>query len=280
MMITPMFEASVVMFPASNTSVSKELLVQAFSGRPNVHDFGEEEQAEQLLQALNSEPLRSRICEKYNLMNHYEIDPDGKYPRTELQNQYKSNINFRLTEFMSVEISVRDSDPEIAAGIANDISNLVDTVFNDMKRERILVALRFVNDEYLEAEQELLINRDSLRLVSSEIAQEINGGKNTQEVIAAIAMNWAKYQMMIDQVRNTAGIELGLSFRLREAMFEAEQVMAHKFIVERAFVPEKKAYPNKSLIVITSTFASLLFALILLILIDNVKARMAIQKEE
>ena len=41
------------------------------------------------------------------------------------------------------------------------------------------------------------------------------------------------------------------------------------------FPPEKKAYPNKSLIVIVSTFASLLFALIVLIVIDNIKARLA-----
>jgi uncharacterized protein involved in exopolysaccharide biosynthesis len=50
--------------------------------------------------------------------------------------------------------------------------------------------------------------------------------------------------------------------------------------VERAFPPEKKAYPKKSLIVIVSTFASLLFALIVLIVIDNIKARVAILKEE
>lgn len=280
MMITPMFEASVVMFPTSNTSVSKELLVQAFSGHPNVFDFGEEEQAEQLLQVLNSEPLRSRICEKYDLMNHYGISPNGKYPRTELMDQYKSNINFRLTEFMSVEISVRDEDPEMAAHIANDISDLVDTVFNDMKRERILMALQLVKKEHMQAEQEFLLIRDSLNMVYSELTEGMDAGKSTQDLLLVLTKNWAKYQMMTDQIRNAAGVEVGLNWRLREALVEAEQVMAHKFVVERAFAPEKKAYPNKSLIVIASTFASLLFALIVLILIDNVKARMAIQEEK
>ena len=44
-----MFQSSVIMFPASSASISKELLVQNYSGRQNVHGFGEEEQAEQLL---------------------------------------------------------------------------------------------------------------------------------------------------------------------------------------------------------------------------------------
>lgn len=280
MMITPMFEASVIMFPTSNTSVSKELLVQAFSGHPNVFDFGEEEQAEQLLQVLNSEPLRSRVIEKYDLMKHYGISPNGKYPRTELMDQYKSNVSFRLTEFMSVEISVKDEDPEMAANMANDISELVDTVFNDMKRERILTALQLVNEEHKQAEKEYYMIRDSLNMVYTKLTSEINAGGKTEDLIMAITKNWAQYQMMTDQIRNAAGVEVGLNWRLREAVIEAQQVMAHKFVVEQAFVPEKKAYPNKSLIVIASTFASLLFALIVLIIIDNVKARIAIQEEK
>lgn len=280
MMITPMFEASVVMFPTSNTSVSKELLVQAFSGHPNVFDFGEEEQAEQLLQVLNSEPMRSKIYEKYDLMSHYGISPNGKYPRTELMDQYKSNINFRLTEYMAVEISVRDEDPEMAANIANDISNFVDTIFNDMKKERIQTALRLVKEEHQQAEKEFYEIRDSLNMVYAELTRGMDSGKSTEDLFMLITKNWAKYQMMTDQIRNAAGVEVGLNWRLREAMIEAEQVMAHKFVVEQAFVPEKKAYPNKSLIVIASTFASLLFALIVLILIDNVKARVAIQEEK
>ncbi len=122
-MITPMFQSSVIMFPASNASVSKDLLSQNYSGRQNVHGFGEEEQAEQLLQIINSEPIRTRIIA--------EVQSDGALRNrsrcqissyTSCMKQYRSNINFRLTEFMSVEISVMDQDPDYAANIANDIS--------------------------------------------------------------------------------------------------------------------------------------------------------------
>ncbi|MCK4750992.1 MAG: hypothetical protein KAT15_28230, partial [Bacteroidales bacterium] len=146
LMITPMFSSSVIMFPASGASVARGLLAQNYTGRYSVYGFGEEEQAEQLLQVLHSEPIRTRIIEKYNLVEHYEIDAEGKYPVTELLKQFNSNINFRLTEFMSVEISVMDSDPEISAAIANDISNLVDTIYNGMKKKRALNALDLVEE--------------------------------------------------------------------------------------------------------------------------------------
>ena len=85
---------------------------------------------------------------------------------------------------------------------------------------------------------------------------------------------------MLQLVRSGAQIEAGLSLRYREARLEAEQNLPYKFVVEEAFPSEKKAYPKKSLIVIVSTFASLLFALIVLIVIDNIKARVAIQEEK
>ena len=68
--------------------------------------------------------------------------------------------------------------------------------------------------------------------------------------------------------------------REEQARLEAEQSLPYKFVVEQAYPSEKKAYPKKSYIVIVSTFASLLFALIVLIIIDNIKARVAIQEEK
>ncbi len=85
---------------------------------------------------------------------------------------------------------------------------------------------------------------------------------------------------MMNMVRNEGQIVAGLSLRYKEARLESEQNLPYKFVVESAYPPEKKAYPNKSLIVIVSTFASLLFALIVLIIIDNIKVRMAIQEEK
>ena len=278
--ITPMFEANVIMFPATSASISKELLVQNYAGRQNVHGFGEEDQAEQLLQILNSVPIRLRVIEKYNLMEHYEIDPEGKYPMTELFEQYKSNINFRLTEFMSVEIAVRDRDPDIAADMANHISDLVDTIYNDMKKERAKEALRLVEREYREAEQKVLMLRDSLDQLSSQLSTRINmGGDPTDNLVRALSEKGTIYLTMLRKVQSESSIEAGLSLRYREARLEAEQNLSHKFVVEEAFPPEKKAYPNKSLIVIVSTFASLLFALIVLIVIDNIRERVAIKEE-
>jgi uncharacterized protein involved in exopolysaccharide biosynthesis len=277
LMITPMFQSRVIMFPASNASVSKDLLSQNYSGRQNVHGFGEEEQAEQLLQILNSEPIRTRIIEKYNLMEHYEIETDAKYPLTELYSRYRSNIKSRLTEYMSVEISVMDRDPEYAANMANDISDLVDTVYNNMKKERAREALRLVEHEYQEAVQNLALLRDSLNLLSRQFS---SGRTNSGDLLSVLSENGAMYLTMNSLVRAESQLVSELSLRYKEARLEAEQNLSYKFVVERAFPSEKKAYPKKSLIVIVSTLASLLFALIVLIIVDNIRDRVAIREEK
>jgi tyrosine-protein kinase Etk/Wzc len=281
LLITPMFQSSVIMFPASSASVSKDLLSQNYSGRQNVHGFGEEEQAEQLLQILNSEPVRSRIIQKYNLMEHYEIEKDSKYPLTQLYEQYTSNINFRLTEYMSVEVSVMDRDPDYAANMANDISDLVDTVFNSMKKERAREAFRLVERAYLESEAQLVALRDSMNLLSGQVSANMStSGDPTNNLVRAISENGALYITMMNMVRAETQVVAELSLRHKEARLEADQNLPHKFVVEKAYPSEKKAYPKKSLIVIVSTFASILFALIVLIIMDNVRARVAIQEEK
>jgi uncharacterized protein involved in exopolysaccharide biosynthesis len=281
LLITPMFQSTVIMFPASNASISKDLLSQNYSGRQSVHGFGEEEQAEQLLQILNSEPIRGRIIQKYNLMEHYEIEADAKYPLTNLYDQYRSNINFRLTEFMSVEIAVLDHDPEYAANMANDISDLVDTVYNSMKKERALEAFRLVKREYTESAANLAAIRDSLNLLSKQVSADVKtSGNPNNNLIKAISENGALYLTMLSLVRSESQLVSELSLRYKEARLEAEQNLSHKFVVEKAYPSEKKAYPKKSLIVIVSTLASLLFALIVLIIVDNIGARAAIQEEQ
>jgi len=279
LLITPMFQSSVIMFPTSNASISRDLL--NYPGSQNLHGFGEEEQAEQLLQILNSEPIRSRIIQKYKLMEHYEIQPDEKYPLTRLYEEYNSNVNYRLTEYMSVEISVMDRDPVYAANIANDISNLVDTVYNNMMKKRAWEAFRLVEKEYMEAVRNLETLRDSMKQLSEQVTEHMRTtGNPSDNLIRAISENGALYISMMNSVRYETALVTDLSLKYKEARLEAEQNLPHKFVVEQAYPSEKKAYPRKSLIVIVSTFSALLFALIVLIVIDNIRSRVAIREEQ
>ncbi|MFN3530416.1 MAG: hypothetical protein ACK417_10895 [Bacteroidia bacterium] len=146
--IKPRFKSSVIFYPATTNSVSKALLNENAYDRSDPLEFGEEEQAEQLIQILYSDDIRGFIIEKYDLMNHYDIKPNARFRQTQLQKKFSDNIRFRRTEYSSVEIQVLDTDPVIAANIANDIAALLDETKNKIQREQALKALDIVQTQY------------------------------------------------------------------------------------------------------------------------------------
>ena len=83
------------MFPASNASVSKNLISDNFIGDQGIYEIGTDVEAEQLMQVLNSEEIRTRIINKYNLIEHYKISPDSKFPQSRLRAKFKKNIRFQ-----------------------------------------------------------------------------------------------------------------------------------------------------------------------------------------
>ena len=68
--ITPKYKSTVIMFPTSTNAVSKALLSESFGNKQDILEFGEEEQAEQLLQILNSNQIQAKVIEKFNMMKH------------------------------------------------------------------------------------------------------------------------------------------------------------------------------------------------------------------
>lgn len=163
--IKPKYKSSVIFFPTATNSVSKALLDEVVSEKQDILAFGEEEQAEQLLQILNSDYISNAIATKYKLMEHYDIDPNEKYPNTRLHQEYTDNIKFSRTEFMSVRIDVLDTDPKMAADIANDISSLLDSMKTRMQRERATEALKIVEGDLNEKKKAIQIKEDSLTLI-------------------------------------------------------------------------------------------------------------------
>jgi uncharacterized protein involved in exopolysaccharide biosynthesis len=292
-MITPKFRSTVVMFPTTSTSISKNLLASNYSGRASLYEIGEEEQSEQLMQVLNSEQIRNRIIDKFNLMEHYEIDPESKFPMTQLYAEYKSNIKFKLTEYLSVVIEVMDKDPQKAADIANEISNQVDSVYNHMLKQRAIDAFHLVEEQYLEVLEETKDLQDSITKIralgindyrtQSERFNEALGRAITEgnerarrileRKLDTLSMYGGNYATIDNQLGYAISRLSDLKERYQEAKLEAEQNLPHKFVVDSAIKAEKKAYPKKSIIVIISTIAAFLLTLVTLIVVENIKRK-------
>ena len=288
LIIPEKFESTYVFFPAFSSSISKGIMTEDAGAKNDIVQFGEEEQAEQMLQILNSESIRDRIVAKYNLFEHYEIG-DAKYPQTKLIETWEDNVSYKRTEFQSIEIRVLDKDPIMAAAIANDIASLLDSAKNSMIHGRARQAFVVLSQEYLNMENRMNLIDDSLRWLgekgitnveyqSQSLTQEYykaisQGNKEASRMLKSELDTLGKYGPFYDRLSDQREFELERLLLLRakyeELKVDATQNVTHKFTVNQAWPAEKKAYPIRWLIVVVSVISTFVFSVLVIIGLEN-----------
>jgi uncharacterized protein involved in exopolysaccharide biosynthesis len=291
LIIPEKYESTYVFFPAFSSSISKGVMTEDAGAKNDIVQFGEEEQAEQMLQILNSEKIRDRIVAKYNLFEHYKIDPDEKYPQTKLIKTWEDNVSYKRTEFQSIEIRVLDEDPKMAAAIANDIAAQLDSAKNQMIHDRASQAFMVISKEFLDMQSRMKRIDDTLRILGEKgIANvEYQSQSLSQEYYKALSAGNAgaasklkqeidtlgKYGAIFERLTDQRKFELERLILLRakyeELKVDATQNVTHKFTVNQAWPSEKKAYPVRWLIVVVSTLSAFILAVLVIIGIDNLR---------
>jgi len=292
MIIPQKFKSTVILFPASSSSISQSLLSENFTDK-ELLKFGEQVEVEQMMQVLQSSEIRDRIIEKYNLIDHYQIDINGKYPNTTLYRTYKKNIRIIRTEYMSVKIDVYDESPETAAFIANDISALYDSTVNRMQKKRSVMAFQLVEVKYNEQKSLVSKMQDSIRDIhllgvfefesQSEVfndqyatalaAGNLRGAQELEKKLDILAEYGSTYTRLRDQLQEEIKKLAVLETKYSEAKIDMEQTLPHKYVVSGAEIAERKSTPIRWLIVVISTLSSFLFALFCLLVIDTLKKK-------
>jgi hypothetical protein len=292
-LITPKFKSTVIIFPTSTATVSKSVLNTQYNPSDgDILNFGEEEQCDQLMQVLLSNELKDLMNNKYNLMGHYNIDSTKtKYSMTEYYDAFEDNFRFRRSEYLSIIINVFDTDRKLAANMANDVAVFSDTIINRMHKERARKAFILVKNEYSSIDsvinaKQLEINkltkmgiydydyqsRDLTRAYYKALEKGQNQvANNISKRLEVVGKYGRDYVTKYNEINYLIGQRASLYFKCTEARTELEQKLPNKFVVEEAKVSEKKAYPRRTIIVLTSTIAAFFFTLVLLVFVDSIK---------
>lgn len=299
-LITPKFKSKVVLFPTSTNSISKALISENSDNKSDILEIGQEEHGEQLLQILNSSKIRDEILKRFNLMKHYDINENSKYKYTKLIKEYEQNISFKRTEFMAIEISVLDKDPQMAADIANTISDLLDSTKNLIQKERAQKGFEIVKNTYETLVKEIDLLSDSLRkirekgvhdyetqseMINQELAIQI--GKGNEKGVSRLKNQLdtlAKYGGAYVTIRNLLSYKIGqlagIKAKYEEARVDAQEYLPQKFVVDKAYKAEKKSTPVRWLIVVVSTLAAFLITIFSLIFYENVYSQLKTKSSE
>jgi uncharacterized protein involved in exopolysaccharide biosynthesis len=190
---------------------------------------------------------------------------------------------------MAVKISVLDKDAQMAADIANTIAALLDSVKNDMQKERAIQGLRIVEAEYNQLRNEIRAMEDSLtelrklgvhdyetqaEMINQQLAIEIAKGNtrgiealnNKLDVLAQYGGPYVSLRDALDYEKKQLSF---VKSKYEEAKIDATESIPQKFIVETAYKSERKAYPIRWIIVTLSIISALFMACLVILMAEG-----------
>lgn len=284
LLLTPLYLSTAIVFPTATSTVS---FSEQRNAKASSMDFGEEEQSEQLVQILQSSRIRDILVKRFDLFNHYEIEPTDPNKFYKLGKAYEQHIKFTRTRYGSIQIDVLDRDKELAAEMANKIVDLIDTVKNDMVKERTIPAfeINLRKKQLIEKSlQDIRLKLDSLsalgvvtsegRATLSAAYNEAKGAEDRAFFKDKIEINM-KYGAEFDglsMLRDEKIVKLSeFEVAFEQAESDAYANFNHKFVVERAVVADKKEKPKKAIIILVSTMATFIFMVFALLIQDRIQ---------
>lgn len=284
LVITPKFKSTAVIYPTTTNSISQALLVEHNPYRKDVLEFGEELEAERLLQILNSDEMRNRIVEEFNLFENYEISLDDKHANTWMDLAFREHFNFKRTELMSIKIEVLDKDPVVAAKMSNRIVDLIDSVVKRVKQERAEQAIVILERRDEELETRLFSINDSLESLRAHGVLDVSlqaerlteyyakalssgntsGARAIKKEFDKLAQYGGAYYRLFEELELVQEQLEILRLEKENVRVEIDAELTNRFVINRAVPADKKSYPIRWLIVAFAGMATFIMTLVFL----------------
>ena len=283
------YESTVVMFATSQHSIGEQFFEE--NKKNDLLAYGETEDAERLLQILNSHRIRNRIIEKYDLYTHYDIDPNEPGAKAAMGLTYNGNVSANLTRFGSIQVRVLDTDPEMARDMANDMAFLVDSVANKMRNDRAKEAFNLAKSTLSKTSSQITEAEDSLATLhamgiydfeaqveglTAQYGMALASGKpaaaNTikrdLERIGALANGYNNLSAYLEAAYEQQAL---LKKRVELMRVDAETQLPSSFVVDYASAADKKAKPVRWLIVVMTSVVAVAAAFLAMLAWDTLQ---------
>ncbi|MDR1848389.1 MAG: hypothetical protein LBR17_09800 [Bacteroidales bacterium] len=285
------YKAQVTLLPADTNSVTKSMMSQMDVADPL--DFGTEKECEHVLELLQSGKLLSDVIAKFNLAKHYGIDATGEELDEKLGRKLYNNIRIKRTDNLGIKLTVWDTDPKIAADIANYFVERLTALRYEMKRlkmdsicfsierskNRITEEISLLMDSMnaLAAQYKIYAPDPTAERFAQEKAKQIAAGNTAaiarlDEKFKALEEGGAKIDNIKEQLYFKRNTLRNWSEFLERAKIDAEAYVPVEFVVESAYPTYYKDKPKRKLIVLFSAICCTLLGAVVLIIRDKAKA--------
>ncbi len=284
-LITPQFKTTAVIYPTAAVNSANGLLDQT-SGSEGLSEFGTEDEAEQLMEVVSGNNLRRKVAARINLWEHYKINIEDKKKNYYFDIKWEKNVSLSLTKFNALRIEVYDTDPKTAALIANTIAEEADSSYRNARKARAIAAYNAIAkakkltiDEYQKHIDSLtyynklgVINvkqqTKELYKIKAEAVADGKSNKNAriERELEALKKYSASVFGLESYIKEKQTDIIAIEQREKVALLEAMQEIPSIFNIDKAEIPEIKAYPRRALFAIGAGLATFILGLFIILL--------------
>ncbi len=250
------YASSATIYAASTYDVNKIVPDQKFGG---------DEETQSLIQTLKSKIVQDSIIKKYDLVSHYEIDTNKKEWKTKLAKEYDGRIDIGTNQYDAIDITVQDTDPELAAKIANDIVLIGGTTKEKILKDNVGAIVQDWKAEYTEKQKEI-----------SELQASLHdaGSKSTKGDYLSME-NLEAEKLRKQFVREINKLGYLKDVYEKSKTFHEANTPAY-YLISKAEPNYKKVYPKGSIFGLLASFAAAALLTVLL----AIKEQLAKKEEE
>ena len=275
--ITPKYKSTARIYPSKNIFV-----------------FSDESESEQLLEIINSQDIKLRVMDAFDLAKEYKISKEDPQYMTYMLAEFNDNVSFKKTEYETVEISVLDADPQRAAIMCDSIISFLDEKIRSIHRIKYQevariskIDLAIVSHQADSVKEKLDNLRKEYKIldydtqakeitkgmvkVLAEQKKNTSGGKELEQWMKNLSEKGGEY-VMLDKLQKSLVSQMdSLKKEYNQSMSGANKKIVYAQRVQNPIPADKKSYPVRSLIVLMSTLAALFVAMLVILLLENKK---------
>lgn len=258
----------------------------------NISTYSDESETEQMLQWFESRDIVDSMINKFDLLNHYNININDKYFKSRIYKEFHNNVTISRTKYESVEIEITDTDPNVACDMVNAMIDFYNKKVSYIHKEKYLEVLIIEESRLMEKKKQ----QDSLMKVIKNIRTKyelIDYGIQTNEVTRGYlgtfdGSNMANVNLkeverikhnienkgdslllITNQISSVSDAYNKYKISYEDALRNVNKVQTYVNIITYPYPADKKSYPIRWVIVVFTTFFSLLTAFMTIFILEN-----------
>ena len=261
----------------------------------NIYTFSDESESEQMLEFINSQDIKFRVIDAFNLSEVYKISKNDPMYQTYILAEFNDNVSFKKTEYETIEIRVLDADPKRACAMCDSIISFLDEKIRSVHRIKYEEVANISARDLKKLDHELdsikskmdVLRKDYKILDYESQAKEVTrgmvnvlaeqkkntaGGKELQEWMKNLSEKGGEYELLANQQKTCLIQRDSIKIIHDQSVSNAHKKINYGQRVQNPVPADKKSYPVRWLIILTSTFAAVFTALLVILVLENKKS--------